>query len=434
MSKGYTPHERFSLKNHPEFHERWVQDLIANDPSILGLGDLILRDRERLHPRAGRLDLLLQDPETKRRYEVELQLGSTDEAHIIRTIEYWDIERKRYPQYDHCAVLIAEDITSRFLNVVSLFNGTIPLVAIQMQALKIGDSVTLVFTTVMDELSRGYIDEDEDAEAAPTDRAYWEKRGSKASVGLDDQILTVAKELDPSLELKYNKFYIGLSKNGQPYNFVTFKPKKNLLNFELKLPQSEDLDTKIEQAGLETLEYSKRWGLYRLRLTKDDIKSKAAILKELVRTAYQRRIVSLSLFRKGGSFAHRRGGVRGFDGTNAWKGRKRYILVDTLGLAIACRVEPANMSDQRGAERLLGGLGPMFPGIRIIMADAGHQSRKLARQFLQQDGWKLVIVKRGQRAFKITGLTTQLRVAWPESPHEQGLRIQAARRPRDRIR
>jgi len=100
-----------------------------------------------------------------------------------------------------------------------------------------------------------------------------------------------------------------------------------------------------------------------------------------------------------------RGGVRGFDGHKRVKGRKRYILVDTLGIPIACRVEPANMSDQRGAERLLSGLGPMFPGIRIIMADAGHQSRKLARQLLQQDGWNLVIVKRGQRAFKITGLT-----------------------------
>src|SRR3954470_7882654 len=94
-------------------------------------------------PRAGRLDLLLQDPETKRRYEVELQLGATDEAHIIRTIEYWDIERKRYPQYDHCAVLIAEDITSRFLNVVALFNGTIPLMAIQVQALKVADRITV---------------------------------------------------------------------------------------------------------------------------------------------------------------------------------------------------------------------------------------------------------------------------------------------------
>ena len=154
-----------------------------------------MRDRERIHPRAGRLDLLLQDPETERRYEVELQLGPTDESHIIRTIEYWDIERKRYPQYDHCAVLIAEDMTSRFLNVVSLFNGTIPLIAIQLQAVRIGDSVTLILTTVLDELSRGYIDEDEDAEAAPTDRAYWEKRGSKESVGLSESKGAILKDL-----------------------------------------------------------------------------------------------------------------------------------------------------------------------------------------------------------------------------------------------
>jgi predicted transport protein len=289
MSKGYTPHERFSLKNHSEYNERWLQELIASDPGILGLGDLVLRDRERSQPRAGRLDLLLQDPETKRRYEVELQLGATDEAHIVRTIEYWDIERKRYPQYDHCAVLIAEDITSRFLNVVALFNGSIPFIAIQVQALKVADKVTVVFTTVMDELSRGSIDEDEDAEAAPTDRTYWEKRGSKATVALVDQLLSALKDLDPSLELKYNKFYIGLSKDGQPYNFVQFRPKKNQLNLEVKLPQSDDMDAKIESAGLETLEYDKRWGRYRLRLTKDDIKSKADFLKDLSRTAYERR-------------------------------------------------------------------------------------------------------------------------------------------------
>lgn len=134
MANSYVKPERLWLKAHPEYTEKWVQELIADDPSILGLGDLVLRDQERVQPRGGRLDMLLQDLETKRRYEVELQLGATDEAHIIRTIEYWDIERKRYPQYDHCAVLVAEDITSRFLNVISLFNGTIPFVAIQMQA------------------------------------------------------------------------------------------------------------------------------------------------------------------------------------------------------------------------------------------------------------------------------------------------------------
>ena len=153
-SNTYLKAELFSIKDHSTLNERWIQDLIAEEPSILGLGDLVLRDKERIQPRAGRLDLLLQDTDTDRRYEVEIQLGTTDESHIIRTIEYWDIEKKRYPQYDHCAVLIAEEVTSRFLNVISLFNGTPPLIAIQMQAIKVGENMTVVFTKVMDELQR----------------------------------------------------------------------------------------------------------------------------------------------------------------------------------------------------------------------------------------------------------------------------------------
>src|SRR5688500_13064002 len=106
----YVKPEILSLRRHPEYGEVWVHQRIADDPSILGLGDLVLRDRERRQAAAGRLDLLLQDVDSNQRFEVEVQLGPTDEAHIIRTIEYWDIERKRYPQYDHTAVLVAEDI------------------------------------------------------------------------------------------------------------------------------------------------------------------------------------------------------------------------------------------------------------------------------------------------------------------------------------
>ena len=290
MGHNYLKPVRLSLKGHPDLNEKWVQDLIADDPSILGLGDLVLRDKERRQPRAGRLDLLLQDSDSQRRYEVEIQLGSTDESHIIRTIEYWDIEKKRYPQYDHCAVLVAEDVTSRFLNVLSLFNGTMPFIAIQMQALQVGDNVTLVFTKVMDEFSRGLVDEDEEAEAVPTDRAYWEKRATKRTVVLADQLLDLLRKFDPTLTLKYNKFYIGLAKDGQPYNFVSFNPKKDRIIFRLQLPQTDEFDRKIDEAGLDTLEYNKNWRLYRLRLTEEDIKSKSEILEELSRLAYERRV------------------------------------------------------------------------------------------------------------------------------------------------
>ena len=290
MTMNYVKPERLSLRLHPELNEKWVQERIAADPSILGLGDLVLRDKERMQPRAGRLDLLLQDLETKHRYEVELQLGATDEAHIIRTIEYWDVERKRYPQYEHSAVLVAEDITSRFLNVVALFNGVIPLIAIQLQALKFGEQVALVFTTVMDEFSRGLVDEDEDAEATPTDRGYWERRGTRATVQLADELFGLAREFDSSLEPKYNKFYIGTAKDGQPFNFITFTPRKKHIGLEIKLPRSDEIDGRLQVAGVETLEYSTRWGTYRLALSGDDIEKNRELLKELIGMAYRNRV------------------------------------------------------------------------------------------------------------------------------------------------
>ena len=151
------------LKASKEINEVWIHDRIAEDPSILGLGDVAVRDRERLHPGAGRLDMLLQDTESAARYEVEIQLGATDPSHIIRTLEYWDIERKRFPQYEHIAVIIAEDITSRFLNVIGLFNGSIPIIAIQMRAVQMPEGVGLIFTKVLDATQRGLEDEDEEA-------------------------------------------------------------------------------------------------------------------------------------------------------------------------------------------------------------------------------------------------------------------------------
>ena len=87
------------------------------------------------------------------------------------------------------------------------------------------------------------------------------------------------------------------------------------------------------------------------------------------------------------------------------KGRKPHILVDTLSLPIANRVEPADMSDRRPGARLLAGLAPLFPRIQPVIADAGHESRQLSRELLRDNSWKLQIVKRRERAFKITGLT-----------------------------
>ena len=159
-----------------------------------------------------------------------------------------------------------------------------------MQALQVGDNVTLVFTKVMDEFSRGLVDEDEEAEAVPTDRAYWEQRAPKGTVALADQLLDLLHKFDPTLTLKYNKFYIGFARNGQAFHFGSFVPKKNHIIFRLRLPQTDELDHKIDEAGLDAPEYSKNGRLYRLRLTEEDVKSKSEILEELSRLAYERRV------------------------------------------------------------------------------------------------------------------------------------------------
>jgi predicted transport protein len=277
---------KISLKNHLELNEKFVQEEIAKNPQILGLGELILKDKERIQPRAGRLDLLLQEPESNRRYEVEVQLGKTDESHIIRTIEYWDIERKRYPQYEHCAVIVAEDITSRFLNVIQLFNGCIPIIAIQMNAYEAENKLGLIFTKVIDELKFGFIEEDEEITDI-TDRNYWENKGSKKTVQLVDKLLIFIKEIDPNFEIKYNKHYIGLTKNGNPYNFASFRAKKTNLRMEIRLEKSDDVETELHESDLDLMDYDRRYGRYRIRLTEEDMQNNEEILKKLLRRSYE---------------------------------------------------------------------------------------------------------------------------------------------------
>jgi hypothetical protein len=281
----YVQLKPISLKAHPTLNERWVQQRIVQNPSLLGLGDLVVKDEERRQPRGGRLDLLLADLDSGVRYEVELQLGPTDESHIIRTIEYWDLEKRRYPQYDHCAVIVAEAITARFLNVIALFNGFIPIIAIQLQAFEVGESVTLVATTVMDRMALGT--EEEEAEAAePTDRAYWESHGSKATLKLADELFAMVREVSPGHEPKYNKFNIGLAKDGVPNNFVVCTPRRKHLMVDFKIPKSEELTRQLEDAGIETLAYTS-WGSYPLRLTAEDFQQHRELLARMVKLAHE---------------------------------------------------------------------------------------------------------------------------------------------------
>ena len=96
----------------------------------------------------------------------------------------------------------------------------------------------------------------------------------------------MAKELDPRLELKYNKFYIGLGRDGKPFNFVTFTPRKTNVVFEPRIDRSEELDNTINDSGLDILSYDNQFGRYRMRLSKVDIQKHEEFLKTLMKSAF----------------------------------------------------------------------------------------------------------------------------------------------------
>jgi hypothetical protein len=285
MPPKYVKPSLLSLSDHPELNERWVHDRLVEDPALLGLGDLVVRDRERPQPSAGRLDLLFQDPDSSHRYEIEVQLGATDESHIIRTLEYWDIERKRYPQYEHTAVIVAERITGRFLNVIGLFNGFIPVVAVQLQALQLGDQVSLLCTTVLCERQLGLVGEDEEV-GEKADREYWEKRATKSTLEITDGLFALAREIYPRLSMNYRTSYVGVGRDGIPANFVTFRPKKDWVWLEPRIERDEILSKRLEDSGLELGEYRAKWGRYRIRIGRGDLQKTAPLLKEVLKTAY----------------------------------------------------------------------------------------------------------------------------------------------------
>jgi putative transposase len=86
--------------------------------------------------------------------------------------------------------------------------------------------------------------------------------------------------------------------------------------------------------------------------------------------------------------------IRGFDAHKHVKGRKRHLLVDTLGLPLSVYVTPADMYDTHGARQLLAGLKYFVPRLKTIWADAAYRCQELADWCKAHGDWDLDVVER----------------------------------------
>jgi transposase len=96
------------------------------------------------------------------------------------------------------------------------------------------------------------------------------------------------------------------------------------------------------------------------------------------------------------------GGPRGYDAGKKVNGRKRHILVDTLGLLLVVVIHAANIQDRDGLALVCRRLRRRFPWLRLIFADGGYQGETAACA-AAQERLRLQIVKRepGSHGFAV---------------------------------
>jgi transposase len=107
------------------------------------------------------------------------------------------------------------------------------------------------------------------------------------------------------------------------------------------------------------------------------------------------------------------GGPHGYDGGKQINGRKRQILVDTLGLLLNVVVHPANRPDRDGARLVLAGLQQRFPRLRHLWADQAYTG-PIVDCITEHLGWTVELVERApRRGFVVTADGEFQRVALP---------------------
>jgi hypothetical protein len=257
--------------------EYWLQDIIYNNPSVLGLGELKSINKEKSQSTGGRLDILLKDPEDNdAMYEVEIMLGETDPSHIIRSIEYWDNEKRKYPLRQHYSVLIAESFERRYFNIIQILSLNIPMIAIQADLLEANNEYVLNFTKILDV----YAEPEDSEESKTASEASWIEK-SAWTVNIAKELLSIVKPDQKSL--KYTQSYISVLINGKRVFLLDKRPQPKSI-FWINVKDDE------KAANIKTLfdnnqvvyEYKSRYKDFIIRsLDQNFVKSKASMFQEI---------------------------------------------------------------------------------------------------------------------------------------------------------
>ena len=116
------------------------------------------------------------------------------------------------------------------------------------------------------------------------------------------------------------------------------------------------------------------------------------------------------------------GGPRGKDPHKRVNGRKRHLVVDTLGMVVAAVVHSAGIQDRDGAKLVLKKMVGRFPRLKKILAD-GIYNGGIAEWAKHVGGWILELVVRpeGERKFKVLKWRWIVELSHPDYPSSHSL-------------
>jgi hypothetical protein len=253
--------------------EYWLQDLIYENPHILGLGNLQAVNKEKKQSSGGRLDILLKDPEDNTMYEVEVMLGETDPSHIIRSIEYWDNEKRKYPQRQHFSVLIAESFDRRYFNIVQIISLHIPMIAIQADLLEADGEYIMTFTKMLDV----YVEPEEDEAVTMVNESSWSDK-SKWTL---DSVKEFSRTITENSTLNFTQSYISIVTHGRnAYNFYKRTKPTSILLFTVKDDEKVELIKKRFDEKSIVYNYN-RYKDFVLNIDAEMIKTYADVFREI---------------------------------------------------------------------------------------------------------------------------------------------------------
>lgn len=163
-------------------------------------------------------------------------------------------------------------------------NRSIPIIAIQINALKLDNKIVLNFTTVLD-----VYEEPEDEEKLAGEevgRQYWVKKANAQSIEIMDQIIKTAQEIYPSSKVTYNKHHVALGTTRQ--NYMWFHPRKSPYNYiEIKLAKEyiEEAKSILEAIGIPFT--SRKEDILSISIQGEQLKKHHTKIKEIMEQAIQ---------------------------------------------------------------------------------------------------------------------------------------------------